>query len=123
MILTVAKLEKEIYNSSFRTLFPELEANFSKFMRNPGCSCRFSLFSSLAKGADRMHSYFGEGVELSPELEAMRSAKREWTVVNCGVDELEDLLNGLKPGSGKEFAVARHMNNVTVVIRESEPAQ
>ena len=101
------------------SLPPELSADLVKYMQNPACGgCGTKLFRKILKDCvKQLRDYFPGQEVANEEEEILKLAENHWTVINCHIDELEDRLRKLPPGR-KQLDVARHLDQVTVVINE-----
>lgn len=117
MLITQERLKKEFYNKAFREHFSRYEEEFKRFFNNPGCACNGVLYRAIASDVEFLKQWFAQDIELDPILTDITAQKQEWTVINTTIDKLEEILNGLTLGP-KTFAVARHQDQVTVIIRD-----
>ena len=65
----------------------------------------------------QLQSYFPGRELYKEEEEAAKLAENHWSVINCGIEELEDRLRNLPPGR-KQIAMARYEDQVTIVVNE-----
>ena len=104
----------------FRESLPaSFKEEVAKFLANPGCpSCSVPLLRRIVREApDQLRQYFVGREPVSEEEEIRKLMENHWSVINCHIDELEDRLRKLAPGR-KQIAIARHLDQVTVVVNE-----
>jgi hypothetical protein len=118
--VTLIDVKQALRDSRFRDSLPaQFQDDMKKYVQNPGCSCNLAMYQRLIKEAkDSLQEYFPGRPIASLENE-LKKSKNSWTVINCAVEELEDKLRKLPPGR-KQVAIARHENQVTVVVNEMD---
>ena len=106
-------------DTRFRETLPqEMKMEVAKYLQNPTCNCNFTFLLNLLKNCRKQLSDYFPGKEVASEDEEMsKLAQNHWTVINCNKDELEDRMRALPPGR-KQIAIARYMDEVTVLINE-----
>ena len=117
--ISIQDVKKALKDSRFRLTLPkDFESQVNEFLNNPGCACHLPLYGRILKECgDQLSRYF-PGMKMPEQGEDIRElAENRWTVINCGVDELESKLKHLAPGR-KQLDVARWEDQVTVVINE-----
>ena len=99
----------------------EFQEDVAKYLTNPGCRCNHKVYRRILKDAKKqLLAYFPDREEVTDEVEEISNlAKNYFTVINCHKDELQSELRKLPPGR-KQIAVARHEDQVTVVVNELE---
>ena len=107
-----------LQHSAFRELFPELKEDIAKVLHNPSCGCNVPLYDKFFKFKDRLAKYFSERDIKSPQEEAEEASQNHWNVINCKVDELEDVLNKLHKVGRLQLAVARYEDQITVIVND-----
>lgn len=102
-------------DARFRDLFPEVKHEIDKYLAQPKCgACAVPVVREiLTKFPERVKKYF-PGRQLAVLEDA---TDNRFTVINCGIEELESKLRKLGPGR-KQLAMARYEDQVTVVINE-----
>ena len=113
------EVKQALHDDRFRETLPDtLAEQVEKFVNDPGCACNVPLYREILKHCrPQLQEYF-PGIEISDEEEEIRKlAENHWTVINCNVQELENKLRKLHPGR-KQLAIARHGDQVTVVVNE-----
>ena len=100
----------------FRELFPELQEDISKILSNPSCACNISHYDKFFKYKDRLALYFQDWEIKSPQEEAIEDSQNQWSVVNCNINELEDVLNSLHKNGRSQVAIARYEDQITLVV-------
>lgn len=118
-IISLIDVKKALRDSAFRDTLPdELKDDIKKFLDNPGCACNVPIYHRVMKfGGDALKKYFPEKILVSPEEEAVKMAKNNWSVINCSIGELERSLKNLRPGR-KQIAISRYEDQVTVIVNE-----
>lgn len=117
--ISLTDVKKALKDSRFRLTLPkEMSKDVEAFLENPGCACHTPLFRKVIKDCkDQLARYYPNMEAPDEEEEMKRLAENRWSVINCGVEELESRLKKLGPGR-KQIAVARFEDKVTVVVNE-----
>lgn len=118
-IISLIDVKKALRDSAFRDTLPEeLKPDIKKFLDNPGCACNVPIYHRVMKfGSEALKKYFPDKVLVSPEEEAVKMAKNNWSVINCSIGDLERNLKNLRPGR-KQIAISRYEDQVTVIVNE-----
>jgi len=117
--LTLLDIKFAILNDKrFRDLFPELAEESSKIMNNPSCGCNVPMLRKFLNEKERLQKYFPNKDIITSDEEIEALAQNKWDVINCKIDELEDVLNGLHKVGRKQIAVARFEDKVTVIVND-----
>lgn len=96
----------------------EYKEDLQKYLQNPSCACNLPLYKKIMSEAkDELQAYYPNRSVADLEAEAMKLAENNWSVINCHISELESKLIKLPPGR-KQLAIARHEDQVTVVVNE-----
>lgn len=113
------EVKQALRDARFRDSLPlEFRDDVVKYLTNPGCACNLPIYRRFLKEAKKELQAYYPGREIFNEEEEIKNlAENNWTVLNCHVDELEELLKKLPPGR-KQLAMTRFENQVTVVINE-----
>jgi len=116
--ITTEVLKKALRDHGFRGMYPELSAEMDKWISNPDCQCNAPLYNTLLSDIQRLKRYFGEDIVVAePAIAVEPEQINRWQVINCKVDELEAILQGLSHGP-KQLAIARFNQDITVVIND-----
>ena len=112
-------IKSALKDPRFRDSLPiELKEDVAKFLSNPGCACNVPIYRRIAKECkQQLHQYFPNKEVVDEPEEVQRLAENHWSVINCHVDELEARLKKLPPGR-KQLGIARHEDQVTVIVNE-----
>ena len=113
-------IKRALSDGRFRSKLPQdLQSEVAKYIQNPGCpGCGVPLFRKILKSCRKELSEFFPGQEvMDEEKEIQKLAENHWSVINCGIHELEDKLRSLSPGR-KQIAITRFENEVTVIVNE-----
>jgi len=115
------EIKQALRDKRFRDTLPEsLKQDVQKFLSNPGCACNLPIYQKVLKEARReVSAYFPNRAISNLEDEVKKLAENHWRVINCHVSELEQQLAKLPPGR-KQLAIARHEDQVTVVVNDLE---
>lgn len=116
-VITTEDLKRAVKKGDFRKRFPELRVEFDDFIQKNGCAfCAKKMVEGLMSYKDRLYDYFGD-VNLAIEApEAFDPVgDNNFTIINCGIHELEDKLNALPPAA-YQITAARYEDQVTVVV-------
>lgn len=116
-IITTEELKRAAKKGDFRSQFPELRGEFDDFISKGGCAhCAKKMIEGLMQYEDRLFEYFGDVIlAIDPPESFDPVGDNNFTVINCGVHELEDKLNALPPAA-YQITAARYEDKVTVVI-------
>jgi hypothetical protein len=108
-----------LQDAKFRDSLPEtMLPDVQKFLRNPGCACNAPIYRKVLQVcADQLRAYYPSKLYESPVETDQKQAVNNWKVINCAAKDLESKLRALGPGR-KQVAIARHEDQVTVVINE-----
>jgi hypothetical protein len=103
----------------FKKSLPEnFRDDILKFEKNPGCACNISFYKKIFKEAkDILKEYFPGKDIPDIDKEIIELSKNNFSVINCGVEELESYLKKLGPGR-KQIAISRYEDQVTVILNE-----
>lgn len=112
-ILTLLDIKQALWDSRFRSLFPEYEKEIEEFIKNPGCACNRPLYEKLMKHKDTLKEYFP-----TKEIVESHEEPSHWKVINCSIHDLNKQLNKLSKNH-KQIALARYEDQITVVIYEA----
>lgn len=106
-------------DSRFRTSLPNhFQEDLQKYLQNPGCACNVPIYKKIMTEAkEELQSYYPNRSIANLDEDAKRLAENSFSVINCGINELESKLK-LLPKGRKQIAVARYEDQVTVVINE-----
>lgn len=118
-IISLLDVKKALRDNVFRETLPEeLSSDIKKFLDNPGCACNVPIYHRVMKfGGEALRKYYPDKTLVTPEEEAVKLAKNNWSVINCSIGELELKLKNLRPGR-KQIAISRFEDQVTVVVNE-----
>lgn len=118
-IISLLDVKKALKDSNFRKELPQnLINDVQKFLNNPSCTCNIPIYRNVMRyGGDALKKYFPQKVLVTPEEEAEKLAKNNWTVINCTIGELESRLKKLGTGR-KQIAISRYEDQVTVIVNE-----
>jgi hypothetical protein len=118
-IISLLDVKRALKDSNFRKELPESLLNdVQKFLNNPSCTCNIPIYRNIMRhGGDALRKFYPNKVLVTPEEEAEKLAKNNWTVINCSIGELESKLKKLGNGR-KQIAVSRFEDQVTVVVNE-----
>lgn len=117
--ITRADIQRSILgNSKFRELFPELKQEMDQVIGNPNCPCNVPIYNQFFKYKDRLIGHFvGKQVpDIKKEVEDL--SHNQWQVINCGINELEGILNKAHKLGRKQIAIARYDDKLTVVVND-----
>ncbi len=112
-------IKQALKDSRFRETLPEsMTDEVQKFLSNPGCACNVPLYRKILQICpQQVKDYFPGKLYESPQEEAIKLSKNHWSVISCGINELEDRLRKLPPGR-KQLAMARYDDQITVIVNE-----
>lgn len=114
-------IKTALLDKRFRDKLPDdFQEDLTKFLNNPGCACNHPFYRRIiAQAKEILYEYFPgrDAVDIAKEAENVM--KNHWNVINCHVDELQELLRKL-PNGRKQIAIARFEDQATVVINELE---
>jgi len=118
-IISLLDVKRALRDSKFRETLPEsLLSDVQKFLNNPGCACNVPIYRKVMKlGGEQLKAFFSGKTLVTPEEEAEKLAKNNWTVINCSIGELESRLKKLSSGR-KQIALSRFEDQVTAIINE-----
>lgn len=118
-IISLLDVKKALRDNAFRETLPEeLASDIKKFLDNPGCACNVPIYHRVMKfGGEALKKYYPDKTLVTPEEEAVKLAKNNWSVINCSIGELELKLKNLRPGR-KQIAISRFEDQVTVIVNE-----
>lgn len=118
-IISLLDVKKALRDSAFRDSLPEeLKGDIKKFLENPSCTCNVPIYHRVMKfGGEALKKYYSDKILVTPEEEAVKLAKNNWSVINCSIGELELKLKNLRPGR-KQIAISRYEDQVTVIVNE-----
>lgn len=104
-------------DSRFRDLFPELKKEIDEALNNPICACNRSLYDKFFEYPERLKQYFPNREVTSMKEHIKDMSKNSWSVINCNVNELENILKKLPVGR-KQIAISRYEDQCTVIVNE-----
>lgn len=113
--LGILDVKQALHDPKFQSLFPELEEDIAKIIKDPGCPCNRDMYLKFFYYKDRLEKFFPNRLVESAEEEKVKLSENHWQVINCRVDELEGKLKKLPPGR-KQLAVTRYEDQITVVV-------
>lgn len=102
----------------FRELFPEIKEDIAKVINNPSCACNIPIYDQFFKFKDRLAKYFSNKEIQSPQEEVQELNQNHWNVINCKVEELENVLNQMHKIGRVQIAIARYEDQVTIVVND-----
>lgn len=117
--VTLMDVKQALRDSRFRESLPkEFAEDLRKYQQNPGCACNVPLYKRIMTSAkDALQAYFPNKSIISLEDDAKKLAENNFSVISCGIDELEGELKKLPVGR-KQIAIARYEDQVTVIVNE-----
>ena len=117
--VTLIEVKSALKDSRFRLSLPKsLENEVNEFLNNPGCPCHVPLYRKILKDCkEQLLKYYPNSELTDPAEEIKKLADNQWTVINCGINDLEKELRKLGPGR-KQLDIARYEDQITVVINE-----
>lgn len=117
--ISLLDVKTALKDSRFRLILPEeMKKDVEAFLDNPGCACHTPLYRKILRDCkDQLKKYYPNMEVPDQDEEIRKLAENNWSVINCGIFELEKKLRGLGPGR-KQLAVARYGDQVTVVVNE-----
>ena len=88
--------------------------------KNPNCPCNLDVYRNILKYASKqLKDRFPNQEVLNPDIEMPPLVKNNWTIINCGIDQLENKLKEI--GVGRlQIAIARWEDQVTVIVNEMD---
>lgn len=118
--IKVEHIKKALRDSSFRALFPDFRDDMDQFLRNPDCKCNAPLYNAIMRDTANLKKYFGNDVVVTdpplPEQDEDDIEQiNQWNVINCHIDQLEQILDQFRAGP-VQLAIARYEDQITVVI-------
>ena len=102
----------------FRDMFPELKQDIDAIIKNPTCACNRAMLEKFFQFRDRLETYFPNRIIETVEETTTKLSKNNWKVINCHVNELENLLRKFAPTIRRQLAVARYQDQATVILNE-----
>lgn len=112
----IALKDERFKESLSQTFFEDLQ----KYEKNPGCGCNINLYKRiLTEAKEQLKEYFPGREVHDPKADLVLLSQNNFSVINCKIDKLEDILKKLAPGR-KQIAVARYEDEVTVILNELE---
>jgi hypothetical protein len=119
MRISIAEVKRAMADSKFRQSLPDiLKPDIQKYEQNPGCACNYTVYRNILRhGRKQLQDYYPGQPIVDPDKELAKLAENNFTVINCHVDNLEDLMKKLPPGR-KQIAIARWEDQVTVIVNE-----
>jgi len=117
--VTLLDIKQALRDERFRKTLPQaLLPDVQKYLQNPACPCNMPIYKRILKECpSQIRDYFPTRELSNPVEETVRLAQNNWRVINCKVASLEEELRKMGPG-GKQIAVARWEDEVTVVVNE-----
>lgn len=119
--INISDVKLALRDERFKQSLPDsFKEDLIKYEKNPGCGCNIPFYKRiLIEARDQLKEYF-PGKEIShPNKEIISLSKNNFSVINCKVDELENILKKLPPGR-KQLALARYQDEITVILNELE---
>lgn len=112
-------IKQALRDSRFRESLPvSFKEDIQKYLQNPSCACNVPIYKKvLAEATEQLQKYFPNRSIANLEEEAKKLAENNFSVINCKVDELENVLRKLPPGR-KQITAARYENEITVIVNE-----
>lgn len=104
-------------DSRFRELFSDFKDDMDAVLSNPDCACHIPIYDKFFKHKDRLLMYFSNR-EIKHPAEEANEEQNYWTVINCKVDELEEILNKTHRFGRKYITVARWEEYATVIVND-----
>lgn len=117
--ITLLDIKQALKDSRFRDSFPSsFKEDIQKYLQNPGCSCNTPFYKRIiTEGKEYVQKYFPNRFLSSIEDDLEKLPENKFKVINCKVEELENLLKKLPKGR-KQISMARYKNDITVVVNE-----
>lgn len=117
--ISVLDVKNALKDPKFREKLPKsLDPDVQKYLQNPNCTCNIPIYQRVLQQAEKeIKEYYPEKSYISPEEELEKLSRNNFSVVNCSIGELEDILKKLKPGR-KQISMSRYEDQVTVIINE-----
>jgi hypothetical protein len=119
--ITLDVIKKALKDLNFRQLYPELNKEMYEWIANPDCKCNVPLYNAILSDIKRLKSYFGDNiVVVEPLLPIEQDQINKWQVINCKVDELENVLKNISSLNygPKQIACCRYQDDITVIIND-----
>ena len=104
-------------DARFRESFSELKEDIDKVLAKPECSCNIPIYDKFFKYKDKLSMYF-TNKEIKAPHEIVKEEQNKWTVINCKVEELEEILNKTQKFGRKYLTVARWEDHATVIVND-----
>ena len=116
-IVSLADINLALKDEAFRRTLPEIfKEDIKKYLNNPGCGCNVQFYKKLLKEAkEELKKYYPDKEIVEEEEQIKKLAQNNFSVINCGINELENILQKLGPGR-MQIAIARYQDEVTVII-------
>lgn len=118
--ITLMEIKQALRDKRFQDSLPSdiFQEDLQKYMKNPGCACNTPFYKKImTQATEQVQAYFPNRSIANLQEEAKKLAENHWKVINCHVDELEELLKKLPPGR-KQLAITRFEDQVTAVVNE-----
>lgn len=114
--LTIMDIKGAIWDKRFQKLFPEYDAQFTQFMKDPGCGCNVAFLKSLMKWPDRLRQYF-PNKDIPEKAPEEPETPNDWVVINCPIEQLEARMRKYPKGK-RVVAAARWKDRLTVILND-----
>lgn len=113
------EVKQALRDARFRNSLPDsFKDDMQKYLNNPGCACNVPIYQKIMRDAKKeLQAYYPNRSVADIDEEVKKLAQNNWSVINCGIDELESKLRKLPPGR-KQVTVARFEDQVTVIVNE-----
>lgn len=119
--INISDVKLALRDDRFKKSLPDcLKDDLIKYERNPGCGCNIPFYKRiLLEAKEQLKEYFPgkEILDFKKDIESL--SKNNFSVINCKISELENILRKLPPGR-KQLAVARYQDEITVILNELE---
>ena len=106
-------------DARFRETLPEtLKDELIKYLHCTSCPTNVNFLRKVLKNCKKQLLEYFPGNDLDEAEEIKKLEKNQWTVVNCNISELEDILRHQFPSGRKQIAITRYGDDVTLVVNE-----
>ena len=115
------EVKQALADGRFRDSLPlEIRDDVAKYLHCPSCASNVNFFRKVLKICKKQLSDYYPGREFFDEEKEIETlAANHWSVINCGINELEGKLRALPKGR-KQIAMARWEDQITVVVNDLE---
>ena len=113
------EIKKALNDARFRETLPDdLKNDLVKYLHCTSCPTNINFLKRVLQNCKKQLAEYFPGGQFNEDEEIKKLEQNNWSVINCKIGELEEILRHKFPSGRKQIAVCRDGDDCTVIINE-----